>query len=124
MCEPLLILKVDTLDTVGDGREDFVGDGIDDVTEDSNGQMFAKDLHLITLQTRDVGDVDHRHIHTDIAHVLCLLTMHQAIAMTVAQMTVQTVCLANRYGSNHRVALDFTFTTVAHSITCRNMTKL
>ena len=117
-------MEVDTLDTVGDSREDFVGDGVDDVAEDGDRQVFAKDLHLITLQTRDVGDINHRHIHTDIAHVLCLLAMHQAVAMTIAEVTVQTVGLANRYGGNHRVALDFAFTTVAHSITCRNMTKL
>ena len=49
-------MEIDTLDTVGDSRENLVGDGVDDVAEDSDGQMLAKDLHLITLLTRDVGE--------------------------------------------------------------------
>ena len=117
-------MEIDTFDTVGDSREDFVGDGVDDVAEDGDGQVFAKDLHLITLLTRDVGDIDHRYIHTDIAHILSFLTMHQAVAMTIAKVTVQTVGIADRNGGNDGVALDFAFTTVAHGVSCWNMAKL
>ena len=117
-------MEIDAFDAVGDSRENFVGDGVDDVAEDSDRQVLAKDLHLITLLTRDVGDIDHRYIHTEITHILSFLTMHQAVAMTIAKVTVQSVGITDRYGGNHRVSLDFAFTTVAHSITCRHMAEL
>ena len=50
--------------------------------------------------------------------------MYQAVAMTVAEVTVQTVGIADRYGSNHRVAFDLTLTAVAHRITCRHVAEL
>ena len=58
--------------------------------------MLAEDLYLIALTTVDARDIDHRHIHTDIAHILRLLTIHQAIAMAVAQMAVQPVGISYR----------------------------
>ena len=70
-----LCMEINSLHAVGYCREHFVWDGVDHVTKDRDGQVLAEDLHLIALLTRDVGDIDHRHIHADITHVLCFLTV-------------------------------------------------
>ena len=119
-----LILEIHALDTVGDTCEHLVGDGAEGVAEYGDGQVLAEDLHLITLGAGDIRHVDHRHIHTDITHVLGLLTIHQTIAVTVAEMAVQTVGIADGDGSDHTVALDLALTAVAHRLTSRHMAHL
>ena len=86
--------------------------------------MLTEDLYLITLLTGDVGDIDHRHIHTDITHILGLLTMYQTVAMTVAKMTVQSVGIADRNGGNHRVAFDLALAAVAYGVASRDVAEL
>ena len=66
----LLILEIDTLDTIGDACEHLVGDGAEDVAEDGDGQVLSEDLHLIALLTWDIRHVDHRHIHADVTYIL------------------------------------------------------
>ncbi len=41
---------------------------------------------------RDVGNVNHAHVHADVSHVV------QAISASVAQMAVQAVGIANGQG--------------------------
>ena len=118
------ILEVDALNTIGYSGEDFVGDGVDLIAEDSDGQVLTENLHLVTLLTGDICYIDHRHIHTDITHVLGLLTTYEAVAVTIAEVTVQTVGIANRYGCYHGVALYLSLTTVANGIASGNMTEL
>ena len=95
-----LILEIDALDAVGNTREDLVWDGIKGIAEDGDGQVLAKDLHLIALHTGNIRHVDHRYIHADVTHVLRLLTVHQTIAVTITQMAIQAIGIANRNGSN------------------------
>ena len=67
--------------------------------------MLAKDFDGIALvNIGDVRHVNHRHIHTDIAHVGCLLTIDQTVAGATPQVAVQTVGIANWNGGNQAVA--------------------
>ena len=119
-----LILEINALDAVGDTSEDLVGDGVCDVAEHGDGQMLAEDLHLVALATIDACDINHRNIHTDITHILGLLTIHQTVAMTVAQVAVQAIGITDRYGSNHGVVVDLALATVADGIASRHVTHL
>ena len=107
------ILEIDTFDAVGDTREDLVGDRVELIAELGDGQMLAEDLHLVALLTGDVGDIDHRHIHTDVTHVLGLLPVHQTVTVAVAQMTVESVGMANGDSGNDGIALDLALAAVA-----------
>jgi len=70
--------------------------------------VLAKDLYLIALLTGDVGNIDEGYVHTDITYVVGLLTVYQAVAVAIAQVTVQTIGIANRNGGNHRIAIELT----------------
>ena len=74
--------------------------------------------------TRNVGDIDHGDIHTDITHILGFLTIHQTITMTIAKVTVQSVSITDRNSSDHTVALYLSLTTVAHRLASWYMTHL
>ena len=86
--------------------------------------MLSKDLHLVTFNARNIRHVDHRHIHTDVTYILRLLTFHQTIAVPIAQMTVQSVGIANGDGGNHRIALNLAFPAVADRLTLGHMAQL
>jgi len=46
-----LILEINAFYTVADAGEDLVGDGFEHIAEHGNGQVLAKDLYLIALNT-------------------------------------------------------------------------
>ena len=100
----LLIYVIDAFDAGGDGGEDFVGDGADGVGEDGGGEVGAEDDGLVALAAVDVGDVDHADVHADIAHIRRLLTIHQAVAIAAAEMTVEAVGITDGNGGNSAVA--------------------
>ena len=93
-------MEINALDAVADAREHRVRDGVEHIAEHRYGQMLAKNLNLIALLTWDVGDIDEGHIHTDITYVLGLLTIDEAVAMAIAQVAIQTIGIANRYGGD------------------------
>ena len=75
--------------------------------------MVAKDLYAVTFLAVDACNIYHGDIHTDVAHILCLLAVDEAVAMTVAEMAVQTVGIADRYGGDDAVVVDFALAAVA-----------
>ena len=78
-----LILEIDTLDAIADTREDLVRDGVESIAQNGNRQVFAKDLYLISLMTWDIGDIDHGHVHTDIAYIFGFLTIPDFITCPI-----------------------------------------
>ena len=60
-----LVLEVNSLHTVADGGQHLVRDGLEDVAQCLDRQMLAEDFYRISFLARDVGHVDHAHIHTD-----------------------------------------------------------
>ena len=96
-----LILEINAFYAVADAGEDLVGDGIEHIAENSYGQVLAEDLYLVALLTGDVGNIDEGYVHTDITNVFGFLTVDEAVAVAIAQVTVQTIGIANRNGGNH-----------------------
>jgi hypothetical protein len=119
-----LILEIDALDAIADTREYLVRDGVEGIAQNGNRQVLAKNLYLISLMTWDIGDIDHGHVHTDIAYIFGFLTIYQTIAMTIAKVTVQTISIADRNSGNHTIALYLTFTAVAYCLTSWHMAHL
>ena len=97
-----LFLYVNPLDTVADASEHLVRDGAKGITEHRDGQVVAKDFYLVTLLAVDVGHVNHADIHTDVAHIVGLLSIDEAVAAPIAEMAIESVGIANRNGCRGR----------------------
>ena len=119
-----LVLEINAFDAVADARKHLVRDGVEHIAKHSDGQMLAKNLNLIALLTRDIGDINQRYIHTDITYVLGLLTIDEAIAMAIAQVTIQTIGIANRYGGDDGIAIELALATIAHGLALRHSAHL
>ena len=78
--------------------------------------MVAEYLHGITFPAVDIRHVYHGYIHTDVPDVGSFLSVHQTISMTVAQMTIQAVCIANGDNGNNTIPGQNTFARVSHGI--------
>ena len=120
----ILILEIDALNAIRNACQHLIGDGAEHIAEFCDGQMLTEYLHLIALLTRNVCHVDHRYIHTDITHVLCLLTVYKTIATAIAKSTVQSVSIADRNSSNHGITVNLTLTAIADRLTSRHMAHL
>lgn len=114
----ILILEVNPLHAVAYGGEYFVWNGVDGVGECRDGEVLAEDLHAVALVTLEACDVNHCHIHTYITDVVGLLTVDETVAVTVAEVTVETVGVADRYGTDDAVVLKDGLTTVAYAVAC------
>ena len=93
-------MEVNSFYSITDAREHLVWDGLEHIAQYGNRQVLAKDLYLIAFLTWDIGDINKGHIHTDISYVLGLLTIDEAVAMTIAKVTIQAIGIANRYGGD------------------------
>ena len=100
-----LVLEVNAVDPIADACEHFVGDGVEGGREGGHGQRVAEDLYAVAFAAGNVGDVDHRYIHADVAHVGGRKPVHQAVATTIAQMAVQSVGITNGNGGNWRMVV-------------------
>ena len=119
------ILEVDFLDAGADAGEDFVGNGVEDIGEDGDGQVVAKDLdHVALVDIRNVGDVYHGDIHTDVAHVRSLTAIDETVAGTTTQMAVQAVGIADGDGGNQTVARQYTLAAVAYGFVLGHTAQL
>ena len=87
-----LVLIVNSLYAVADAGEHLIRYGVDGIGERSHGQFFAEDDNLVAFLAVDVRNVDHRHVHADIAHILSLLSVYETEAMTIASMALCASC--------------------------------
>jgi len=117
-------LEINAFHSVADAGQHLVRDGVENIAQNGDWEILAENLNLITLLTRDVGDIDKGDIHTDITYILGLLTVDEAIAMAVAQVAVQTVGIADRNSSNDRVALKLALAAVAHRLALGHIAHL
>ena len=115
---------VNFLDTRADGSQNFVWNCLQGITQHGDGQMVAKDFHHVTFLTGNARNVYHCHIHTDIANVRSPLTIDKAIAGTTPQMTIQSVGIANRDGSDDGVTRQDSLATIAYGLFLRHMAQL
>ena len=83
-----LILEVNSLHTIADSRQYLIWNRVKRIAENGDREVVAEDLDTVAFLAIDASNVNHRYIHTDVADVLCLLTIHQTVAVAVAQMAV------------------------------------
>ena len=119
-----LVLIVNSLHAVADARKHLIRYGVDGIGERSHRQFFAEDDNLIALCAVDVRNVNHSYVHADIAHVLSLLAVYETETVTVAEMAVQSVGVADRYRSDARVARELAASAVAHCLVCWHIVYL
>ena len=112
----ILILIIYPLHTVADGGQHLVRNGLQDIAESLDRQMFTKDLNAVALLAVDARHIDHRHIHTDVAYIICLLTIDQTVGMAIAETAVQAISISDRNGSDDTVLIEDGLATVAHTI--------
>jgi hypothetical protein len=94
-------LEINAFHTIADARKHLVWDGLEHIAQYGNRQVLAKDLYLVALFTRDIGNINKGYVHTDISYVLGLLTVDEAVAVAITQATIQTIGIANRNSSDN-----------------------
>ena len=62
--------------------------------------MISENLHAVAYLAINVSFIYHTFFHTDIALIRSTLSVHQALGVAIAQVTVQPVGIADRNGSN------------------------
>ena len=72
----------------------------------------------------DASDIDHRYIHTDVAHIFRLLTIHQAESMAIAQVTVQAIGITDRDGGYDTVLIQDGLARITHALTSLDIVHL
>ena len=119
-----LILEINALHAVAYTRQHLVRDCFEYIGKHRNGQVVAEDFDRIALLTVYSRNVNHCHIHADIAHIISRFTVYETIAVAVSQMTVQSVGVADRYRGYHTVAFYLSLARISHRVARRNVTQL
>ncbi len=117
-------MNINSLNSVADACQHLVWNGAKGIAEHSDRQVVAKDFHLVTLLAVDVGHVNHADIHADVTHIVGFLPIHQTIAATIAEMTIEAVGIANRNGSNAAVTFQDGATRITNAVPLRHITNL
>ena len=120
----VLVLIIHSLHPARDACEHLVGDGAERVGEHRYGQVVAKDFHAVSLLAGNVGHVYQCHVHADVAHIGCLLPVHQTIAVAVAQVSVQTVGIAYGDSGDDAVAFQRALAAIAHRVFLLHVAQL
>ena len=120
----ILVLIIYSLHTITDGGKHLVWNGVEDVAEGLHWQMLSEDFHGIALLAVDARYIYHRHIHADVAHIVCLLSVYQTVSMAIAKMAVQAVGIADRDGCDDAVLIENGFSAIAHTLSCLDMVHL
>ena len=107
-------MEIDPLHTVAHGGEDFVGDAAEAVGERGDGQMVAKDFHAVAFTAGDVRDINHAHVHADVAHIGRAPAIDEAESIAISQAAVESVGIANGDGSDARGTVHDGAARVAH----------
>ena len=94
----LVIGEIDSLDAGRNARHYLVGNRVEPLGKLRDGQMRAENLHTVAHVTVDIRNVNHADIHTDISHIGSRVPVYQTISISVTQMPIQSVGIANRNG--------------------------
>ena len=76
-----LILEVNSLHAIADSRQYLIWNRVKRIAENSDREVVAEDFDTVTFLAIDASNVNHRYVHTDVTDVLCLLTIHQTVAV-------------------------------------------
>ena len=109
-------LIIDALYAIANARQYLVRYRFEGITQDRDGQMWAKNFHTIALLAGNVGDVDHTNVHTNIAYVIGLAPIDQAVGMPITQMAIQSVGIPDRDSSDAGITLEEALPTIADGL--------
>ena len=119
-----LVLEIHSLYSVADACQYLVRDCVEGIGQYGYGEVVAEDLHAITLLTWDVGHVYHTYVHADVTNIFRFLAVYETIAMAIAEMTVETVSISDRYSGNDAVLLKNGATAVTDTLSCWYLANL
>ena len=85
---------------------------------------ISEDGHFVAFLTGYVGDIKEAHVHADAAYDGHLPTVYSNATITIAQMTVEPVGIADRYDGDARRTLRYPATVVANRVAFRNVLEL
>ena len=117
-------MEIHSLYSVADACQYLVRDSVESIGENSYREVVAEDLYAITFLAWDVGHINHTDIHADVTNIFRLLAVYETIAMAVAEMTVEAVCIAYRNSGYHAVLLKDGATAVSYAFSCRYFANL
>ena len=83
------ILIIHPLHTCRNTCKHFVGNCPEHIGKDGYRKMISENLNAVAFFAINVSNINHTNIHTDIAHIRSTLSVHQAIGVSIAQVTVQ-----------------------------------
>ena len=119
-----LVLEIHSLYSVADACQYLVRDSVESIGENSYREVVAEDLYAVTFLTWYVGHVYHTYIHADVTNIFRFLAVYETIAMAIAEMTVETVSISDRYSGNDAVLLKDGATAVTDTLSCWYVTNL
>ena len=119
-----LILEVDPLHSIADCCQNLIWNSIQCIAEDCYRQIVPKYLYGITFLAINTRNIYHSYIHADISNVLSLLAVDKAIAMAVAQVSVESVGLSYWYCSYYTVLINLAFAAITDCISLRHIAHL
>ena len=61
------LFDYDAVDTAGKAGHDFIRYGTQDVSKFGGGRVITEDSHNVTDFSIGAGDIEHTHIHADVA---------------------------------------------------------
>ena len=109
-----LIAVIDSFYAGGNRRQYFIGNSIYPFGQLGDRQICSEDFHLVTLFAVDIGDIDHTYIHTYIAYIGGFFPIYHAIAVTIAEFSIQPIGIAYGQGCYARRTCQHPFTAVPH----------
>ena len=112
------LLEIHPFHPFADTCKDLVGYGTELFCNDVHRQMFAEDLHAVAFVAFDVSDVEHADVHADVSDIRGLLAVYERISSAIAEMTVQSVGIADGNGSNARRPFHHGAAAVPHARAC------
>lgn len=118
------LLEIHPFHPFADTCEDLVGYGTELFCNDVHRQMFAKNLHAVAFVAFDVSDVEHADVHADVSDIRGLLAVYERISSAIAEMTVQSVGIADGNGCNTRGTLHHRTAAISDARTCGNAANL
>jgi hypothetical protein len=78
--------------------------------------MRTEDLDTVALMARDVGNINHAHIHTDISYIRGRMSVYETISYPVTQAAVKAIGITYGQGGDARGANKLSTTAITYSL--------
>ena len=114
-------MEINFFNSIAYPREHLIGYCVEYIAQYCYRQMLAEDLYRIAFLAVDVSDVNHCHIHADIAHGWRFLASDETIGVASSEVSVEAVGISYRYGGDDAVACEYALAAISHGFLFRHM---